>query len=130
MGINNGPDRMPPEEFLSANQLEKIDLQLGTPNRLASDALTPWLALAYAPNHGFNLLHTIPHYGDYIRGAWQPAAVAEFLIQESDFAAIEAYNRLADDFNREMARIVWDQDVARVQYFYERAERLIRGMDR
>ena len=95
------------------------------------DVMNAWVPNSIAAGIGlFDRLKPVRHYADYFRdqGAKYEAAgqpgLFNAVMQKSNLETVVAFDKLVDEFNADLPRIVQSRDNEAVQVFFRRTDEL------
>ena len=94
---------------------------------LDHDSFNGWVSLYYVTAEGISGLTPRLTYEEYVRSTNKDPELIEFILRVSRPEAVNAFDDLADEFNKDLDRIKRDKDLVAVKNFFERAQLLIKG---
>lgn len=107
---------------------QRFDQDLAREAGLRSDYSNAWILVANCEDEtDFGALHSVQHYKEYLESGGYTAVEVDYIMQLSKPTAVEAIDRLVDEFNADLERIKREKDVATVKRFATEARVFIYG---
>lgn len=94
-------------------------------NNINIDALNAWayMSIRISLPNGLKKIDPVPHYEEYFRKHYP--GCAKYIIERTSKESMNEFNRLADEFNKDLERIKKENDIQTIRDYLNKIQKLL-----